>query len=526
MSGVKIYDSTLRDGNQAAGISFSLEDKLLIAEKIDSIGIDYVEGGWPNPTNTTDVQFYKEVTKLGLKARIAAFGSTCRPGAKPHQDPIIKSLTATGAPVITVFGKSWDLHVTDVIKTSLQENLRMIKDSVAYLKKKSEEVIYDAEHFFDGFKANPEYALDTLKSAAEGGADCVVLCDTNGGTLPLEYAEIVDKVREAIDAPLGVHNHNDAGMADANSIVGVNLGCVHVQGTMNGFGERCGNANLSTIIPNLKIKLGENVCTAAQLRSLRDVSVFVNEIANIAPNERLPFVSDNAFSHKGGAHIDGVLKVSRSFEHVDPALVGNERRFVLSDQSGGATIVNKLKKRIPGVDKKDPVVKTLLSKIKAMEHEGYTFEAAEGSFFLIAEKERGRYTEPFVVKGFRVIEEKLPDGSLISEATIRVEADGKEFHTAADGDGPVNAMDKALRKALVNFFPSLASVHLVDYKVRVLDGKGGTSSRVHVLIESSDGKETWGTVGVSENIIEASWIALVDSLNYKLMSLGKKKRRK
>ncbi|GBU21776.1 citramalate synthase [Fibrobacteres bacterium R8-0-B4] len=527
---VDLYDTTLRDGNQALGISLSLKDKLMIAEKLNDLGLHYIEGGWPNPTNTIDTEFYAKVKKMKLKSKIAAFGSTKRPGNKASEDPFMLALITTGAPVATIFGKSWDLHVKKVINTTLDENLSMINDSVRFLKKHFDEVIYDAEHFFDGYKANPEYAIKTLIAAEDAGADCLILCDTNGGLLPDEALEIFRSVKSKINnnkgndndndndkIKLGVHMHNDSGCAEASSCLCVIEGASHVQGTMNGLGERCGNANLCTIIPNLQLKRGFNLITHEQLKMLTSVSLYVAELANTTPNIRHPYVGEAAFSHKAGAHADGVRKVRESFEHINPETVGNSRQFVVSDQAGASTILEKLSKIKPGLDKKDPIVKKVLAKIKEMEAAGYQFEAADASFELIVRKALGEFKEPFTVKAFRVIEEKRSNGETYSEATIQVIEDGVLEHTAAEGDGPVNALDNALRKALVKFFPSIKGVKLDDYKVRVLDGKDGTAAKVRVLIESSDKLTRWGTVGVSENIIEASWIALIDSLMYKLM---------
>ncbi len=514
---VKLYDTTLRDGNQARGVSLSINDKLRITQKLDELGVHYIEGGWPNSTNPTDIEFFEKVRSLDLKTSVvAAFGSTCKPNIAPKDDAMLAALVDSGAKVITIFGKSWDLHVTEVIKTTLEENLSMISESVSFLKEKCEEVFYDAEHFFDGYKSNPEYALKTLLAAEKGGADTIILCDTNGGCLPSEITAIMREVKKRITAPLGIHTHNDSGCAEANAIAAIEEGATQVQGVTNGFGERCGNANLCTLIANLKIKMNMPVVTDDQLTRLTDISYSVSEIANLIHNERQPYVGEAAFAHKGGAHIDGVLKVARSFEHIDPALVGNSRQYVLSDQSGGSAIVEKLQKLKPDVNKKDPAVKKLLAKIKDMEYAGYQFEAADGSFELLMKQELGIYAAPFKFLGFRVIEEQLSDGTLFSEATIKVKALDKIEHTAADGNGPVSALDHAMRKALSKFFPSLEKVHLVDYKVRVLDGRDGTNAKVRVLITSSDGKDYWGTIGVSENIIEASWIALIDSLSYKL----------
>ncbi len=519
MSQIKIYDTTLRDGNQDRNISFSLEDKLIIAKKLDELGVHYIEGGWPNASNPTDLQFFEEIRKVDLKhAKIAAFGSTRGLNITADEDPILKSLIDSKASVITIFGKTWDLHVTDIIKTTLAENLLMIEESISYLKKHCEEVVFDAEHFFDGYKSNSEFALSALDAAVRGGADCLVLCDTNGGMMPSEYGEIVSIVCKRFPGvEIGIHNHNDSGCAVANAIAGFEAGSTHVQGTINGIGERCGNADLCTIIANIELKLGYESIGKENLLKLTETSLFVNEVANIQHNSHLPYVGQAAFAHKGGAHIDGVLKKSISFEHVKPEVVGNERTLILSDQSGGATVVEKLKKIYPEIDKKDPLVKEILFKVKEMESQGYQFEVADGSFKLLAKKIKGDYQEPFVIQSYRVIEEKRNGVEPYSEATIKVYANDKVVHTAAEGDGPVNALDNAIRKALTKFYPQLASIHLKNYKVIVIEGDSGTSSKVRVIIESSDGNEVWGTVGVSENIIEASWIALIDSINYKLM---------
>jgi 2-isopropylmalate synthase len=514
---VTLYDTTLRDGNQGLGIHLSLSDKLRITEKLDDIGVHYIEGGWPNHTNTTDVEYYRKVGKLKLKAKIAAFGSTRRPGVKASADPFVKMLVASETPVVTIFGKSWDLHVEKVLGVSFQENLAMIADTVAFLKKHTDEVVYDAEHFFDGYKANRDYAIETLRAAHDSGADILVLCDTNGGTLPDEFTAIFREVKSRLDADFGVHTHNDSGCADANSCLGVIEGAVQVQGTMNGLGERCGNANLCTIIPNLQLKRGFKLVTPRQLEMMTSTSLFIAEIANTIPNVNQPYVGEAAFSHKAGAHADGVRKVRASFEHTVPESVGNVRQFVVSHQAGSSTMMEKLKTILPNVDKKDERVRKLLLRIKELEAAGYQFEAADGSFELIAREMLGQFIEPFDVLGFRVIEEKREDGNVFSEATIKLRENDVIEHTAAEGDGPVNAIDNALRKALIKLFPSIAEVKLEDFKVRVLEGRNGTAAKVRVLLESSDGASRWGTVGVSTNIIEASWIALADSLKYKLM---------
>jgi 2-isopropylmalate synthase len=525
MSTVYIYDTTLRDGNQARGVSLSLEDKILISRKLDNLGVHYIEGGWPNPTNATDMNFYQKIKKIKLKsAKIAAFGSTRRPKISPENDEGLNCMLNTKAPVQTIFGKSWDMHATRIIKTTLDENLKMIEDSIAYLKRNCDEVIYDAEHFFDGYKNNPDYALKTLNAALEGGADWIVLCDTNGSMLPHECEKIFVEVKSKYNCPIGVHMHNDSGCAVANTLICVAKGATHIQGTINGLGERCGNANLCTLIPDIELKMGNKTVGKKNIKQMREVSLFVSEIANVHHDFRQPFVGEAAFSHKGGAHIDGILKEKTSFEHIDPTLVGNERTYILSDQAGGSAIVEKLKTFIPDLDKKGPRVRKLLLKLKQMESKGYQFEVAEASFKLLAKKELGLYKEPFLFKGFRVIEEKRSLNNIpYSEATIKLEADGKIEHTAAEGDGPVNALDNAIRKALSRFYPEISKIRLIDYKVLVINAKAGTEARVRVLIESTDGQEYWGTVGVSENIIEASWLALIDSINYKLMIDQEKK---
>lgn len=513
---ISLYDTTLRDGNQAIGIGFSLADKLRIAERLDCMGVHYIEGGWPNPTNPIDCDFYKEISKRKMNAKVAAFGMTKKPDTKPEEDPFLEKLIKTKAPVVTIFGKSWDLHVNEVIRCSLSQNLDMIAESVAYLKKNKDEVIYDAEHFFDGYRNNEEYAIKTLIAAQEAGADTIVLCDTNGGILPTDFIQMFREVKKHITTPLGVHLHNDSGCADANSLLAADEGAVQIQGTMNGLGERCGNANLCTIIAGLQLKRGYELIKPSQLQKLTEVSIFISEIANVSHDVRYPYVGESAFAHKGGAHADGVRKVRKSFEHITPDAVGNKRNFVLSAQAGKGTILEKLKFIKPNLDKNDPLVEKLLDKIKNMESEGYHFEAADGTFGLIVQSIFSSSPEPFTVKTFRVIEDKR-ENDIFSEASILIEGRGAFEHTAAEGDGPVNALDNALRKALVKFFPSIKEVKLEDFKVRVLDEREGTAAKVRVLIESSDGKERWGTIGVSTNIIEASWLALIDSLKYKLM---------
>ena len=514
---VQIYDSTLRDGAQAEGIAYSLEDKLLIARRLDELGVDYIEGGWPNPTNPKDLAFFREVEKFRFKARVTAFGSTRRPNRRPPEDEILDTLLKAETESIALFGKSWILHVEEVLRTTGDENLAMIEDSVAHLVDHGREVIYDAEHYFDGYKADPDYAIATLLAAERGGAAILVLCDTNGGTLPSELTGIVEETKARINSIFGIHTHNDSGVAVANSILAVESGALQVQGTFNGYGERCGNANLCTIIPALELKLGIETIGAGRVADLMTFSRLLSEVANVAHDHRSPFVGESAFAHKGGAHVDGVMKVSRSFEHITPDSVGNERRFLVSDQSGGGTIVSKLSRICPGIEKKDPLIGKLLAEVKQKENMGYQYEAAEGSFELMARRVMGTYEDLFRLENFRTINRKTGVTVAEAEAIIMVEVAGRSYHEVAAGDGPVNALDRALRKALEQEFPSIRQVHLEDYKVRVLSSSDGTAARVRVLIESSDGRETWGTVGVSENIIEASWIALAESMHYKLM---------
>ncbi|MBM3278401.1 MAG: citramalate synthase [Candidatus Handelsmanbacteria bacterium] len=513
---IEIYDSTLRDGAQAEGITYSLEDKLLIARRLDQLGVHYIEGGWPNPTNPKDLSFFREAAKLNLRARVTAFGSTRRADRRPAEDEILNTLLRAETQSVCIFGKSWTLHVEAALRIPLDENLRLIEDSVAYLVGQGREVIYDAEHFFDGHQADPQYALQTLRAAQRGGARLLVLCDTNGGTLPRDVESILRQVKEQVAHPFGIHTHNDAGMGAANSVVAVELGAVQVQGVFNGYGERCGNANLCTLLPTLELKLGKRTIGREKLRELMDLSRFLSEIANVYHDHRQPYVGESAFAHKGGVHIDAMLKDPRCYEHCDPEAVGNERRFLVSDQSGGSTIASKLAQVCPGLNKRDPLAQKMLAEVKRLEHEGYQFEAAEGSFELLARRAMDAYQDQFRLVNFRTITHSAP-GLASAEAILKVEAGGQVHHTVAEGDGPVNALDQALRKALEPLFPCLRQVHLEDYKVRVLSSSDGTAARVRVLIESSDGRDSWGTVGVSENIIEASWIALADSLHFKLM---------
>ena len=515
---VLLYDTTLRDGNQDRKISLSLADKVQIARILDHFGFDYIEGGWPNPSNPTDEEFFKLIKDVKLKhAKIAAFGSTRLPKILPENDPLLQALVKSGAPVKTIFGKSWDLHVTDVIRTTLTENLDMIESSVAYLKENSEEVIYDAEHFFDGYKANPEYAIETLRAAEKGHADCIVLCDTNGGTMPWEIEEIIADVQKHISTPLGIHVHNDSGLAVANSIYAVKSGCVMVQGVVNGYGERCGNANLTTIAADLKFKMDCNFAAAKKLSHLRQLSSNIDQIVNLPSDVHAPYVGDAAFAHKGGAHIDGVMKVSRSFEHIDPHTVGNDRVFVTSDQAGGSLVVEKLKAIKPGIDKKDPLVASLLKEIKERENAGWHFDSAEASFKLLVYRHLGMVKEPFKVLNYRVIEDKTPQGVSVSQATVKLQVGDQISHQVSEGDGPVNALDAALRKALLPFFPCMESVRLDDFKVRVLGSNVASDATVRVWTTFGDEHGYWNMVGVSSNIIAACWTAFVDGLTYKIL---------
>jgi 2-isopropylmalate synthase len=517
MKDVLIYDTTLRDGCQAEDISFTLEDKLRITEKLEELGVDYIEGGYPG-SNSRDADFFKQVKKLNLKnAKIASFGTTRKPSAKASQDLSLKILLSADAPVVTLVGKTWDLHVRDDLRISKKANLEVIADSIAYVKRRVDQVIFDAEHFFDGFRSNPEYAVECLQAAQQGGADWIVLCDTNGGRLPGEIREAIAKVNESVTTPLGIHCHNDGELAVANTMAAVEMGARQVQGTINGFGERCGNLNLISLIPNLQLKMGKNCVKPSQLKKLREVSHFFYELANIQPNKRQPYVGDSAFAHKGGLHVSGVLKNRETYEHIDPDFVGNRQRVLVSDLSGRSNVVYKGKEYGIDLAGQDNAVQEILRRTKELESEGYEFEAAEASFELLIQQALGRKKKNFKLVGFRVIDEKRQEGEAPrSEATIMVEVDGVMEHAAAMGNGPVNALDQALRRALTKFYPALNEVELLDYKVRVLSSGKGTAASVRVLIESGDGRAHWGTVGVSHNVIEASWQALVDSIDYKL----------
>ena len=515
---IQIYDTTLRDGTQAEGVSLLVEDKLRIAQKLDELGVHYIEGGWPG-SNPKDILFFKRIKKVTLRqAKIAAFGSTHNPKKSVEKDGNIAALIKAESPVITIFGKSWDLHVTDALNISLEQNLELIHNSVRYLKKYADEILYDAEHFFDGYKKNPEYALKTIQAAQEAGADCIILCDTNGGMLPFEIPPIIKSVQKLLSIPLGIHAHNDSETAVANTLMAVRIGVNHVQGTINGIGERCGNANLCSIIPNIQLKLGKRCISEGQLKGLYKVSRFINEIANLKSWGHQPFVGDSAFAHKGGIHVSAIRKNSLTYEHINPALVGNSQRVLVSELSGRSNLLYKAMEYNVDLNKETPEIVDMLKQLKEMENLGFQFEAAEGSFELLMKKALGKHRSFFDLVAFRlIIEKREGDKVPISEATIRVKVNGDLKYTAAMGDGPVNALDKAFREALINFYPSLKEVKLIDYKVRILNDKQGTAAKTRVLIESADKDSKWGTVGVSENIIEASWQALVDSIEYKLL---------
>lgn len=513
---LRIYDTTLRDGTQAAGVSFSLLDKIQIARELDKLGFHYIEGGWPG-SNPKDMKFFEKLKNISfMHARIAAFGSTRRKNTSAKKDQNIITLLKAETPVITLFGKSWILHVKKALRTDEDENLRMIEDSIRFFKDEEKEVIFDAEHFFDGYKENPIYALKTLQVARDAGADCIVLCDSNGGCLPHEVDQIVRMVREKFDSPLGIHAHNDSGVAVANTVIAARVGVSHIQGTINGYGERCGNADLCSVLPNLKLKLDLECISEEGLASLTRISRFVNELANLTPLEHQPYVGRSAFTHKGGIHASAISRDKKTYEHIDPEVVGNERRIIVSELAGRSSVLYKLKERKLGVEDAPSFSQSLVEQIKKLENEGYEFEAADGSFELLVKKNTGEYRKLFNVEGFRVIVEKRDNKRLISEATVKVKIKGKLLHTVAEGNGPVNALDKALRKALENDFPKLSEMQLSDYKVRILDTGSGTGAKTRVLIESSDKEHTWGTVGVSPNIIEASCKALLDAVEYKL----------
>ncbi|MGR3310928.1 MAG: citramalate synthase [Candidatus Brocadiales bacterium] len=531
MDKIVLYDTTLRDGSQGEGVSFSLQDKLGIAIKLDELGIDYIEGGYPL-SNPKDESFFMEIKDVRLRhAKIAAFGSTRKANIKTSEDPGVISLIKAETSVITIVAKSWDFHVSNVLRTTLNENLKMVAETIEFLKSKNKEVILDAEHFFDGYKSNPEYALKVIKIGQEAGADTIVLCDTNGGSVPHEIAEIVKKVKDTINSPIGIHAHNDCDLAVANTIAAVEHGVRHVQGTVNGFGERCGNADLCSVIPNLALKpvlsglplsgaKGANVkglrCLNEKgLKKLTEVSRYVYEVANILPRSNQPFVGKSAFAHKGGLHADAMRKDKASYEHISPEKVGNERRILISELSGSANVLAKIEKYNITHDRK--LMKQILKQVQELENKGYQFEAAEASFELLVKKLLGKHRTFFGLEGFSTTVERRENGTTNTIATVKIKVDGVEELTASEGDGPVNALDGALRKALERFYPSIREMQLVDYKVRVIESQRGTAAKVRVIIQSRDHQDIWSTVGVSENIVDASWQALVDSIEYKLL---------
>jgi 2-isopropylmalate synthase len=524
-----LYDTTLRDGTQGENITFSADEKVKIALRLDDVGIHYIEGGWPG-SNPKDMQFFDLAKRVSFKnARLVAFGSTRRPGIRPEEDDNLKALLTSETPAVTIFGKSWDLHVEEIMANDLQENLAMITDSVRFLKSNGRETIYDAEHFFDGYKNNRDYAVKTLFAALEGGADFIVLCDTNGGTLPFEIDSIYQEVHKLVAAESGggsngaavkwgVHTHNDCGLAVANAITAVSAGAVMVQGTINGYGERCGNADLTSVIPVLDLKMNRPCISGENLKKLKSLSRYISETANQVPLNNRPFVGKSAFAHKGGIHVSAIMKAPKAYEHMDPALVGNQRRVLVSDMSGKSNIEYKARELGIELDTNGYDSSKIVSEIKQLEQKGYQFDIADGSFKILMEKFTDQFEPLFNLESFRVTIEKDKDQPCSSQATMKISVGGKEEITAAEGYGPVSALDNALRKALDRFFPDLDTMRLVDFKVRVIDGDRGTAARVRVFIESRDQDQIWSTIGVSEDIIEASWQALADSFQYKLAS--------
>lgn len=519
---VTIYDTTLRDGTQGEGVSFSVNSKLRIVEKMDQFGIDLIEGGWPG-SNPRDMAFFEAVRGLSLNhARVAAFGSTRRSGIAVEEDPQVRLLLEAETPVVTIFGKTWLLHVTEVIRTTPEENLRMIEETVRYLASKGRTVIYDAEHFFDGYGDDAEYALATLRAAVAGGASNLSLCDTNGGQLVADLSRKTAAVVAAIpDTPVGVHCHNDSGLGVAVSLAGIEVGATLVQGTLNGYGERNGNANLTTIIPNLVLKMKRTLNCGPNLVKLRDLSLFIDDMANLRPDIRAPYVGATSFAHKGGVHADAANKVARSYEHIDPALVGNRTRVLVSDMSGRSSIMMKARELGLDVEARTPEMKALLDELKGLEFRGYEYEAADASFRLLLNRALHGVEDNVELVGYRVsVSDREGSRELVSEATVKVRVNGEVEHTVAESRGPVGALDHALRKALAKAHPEVLNVQLVDFKVRILESKEGTDAQIRVQIECADGDQTWGTVGASDNIIEASWEALRDAYEYRIQLEG------
>ena len=523
---IRIFDTTLRDGTQGEKVSFSAEDKFRIAKKLDEFGIHYIEGGWPG-SNPKDMAFFEKAKRHSFKnAKVVAFGSTCRAGNKPEEDPNLKAMIEAGTPAVSMFGKTWLLHVTDALGITSEQNLEMISGSVAHLKKMGKELIYDAEHFFDGYKCDPDYAIKTLLAAEASGADVLVLCDTNGGTLPHEVSRIVTEVKEKVNTSLGIHTHNDCELAVANSLAAVEAGAVHVQGTVNGYGERCGNANLCSVIPNLQLKMDYSCIPDDSMRQLTTLSKFVSELGNLAPDNKQPYVGKSAFAHKGGVHVSAVMKNAETYEHVEPEMVGNNRRVLVSDLSGKSNVSYKSEELGFQFDKKSPESTKIVQRLKSLENEGYQYEAAEASFELLVKQLTEAAPEFFKLEGFRVIMERNGSGESRSEATIKVRVNDQVELSAAEGNGPVHALDAAIRRALCEFYPEIQSMKLQDYKVRVLNEKDGTGAKVRVLIDSAKEGRSWGTVGVSENIIDASWQALSEGITYYLMNENSKPKQK
>lgn len=512
---LQIYDTTLRDGTQSEGFTLSSVDKIRIAKRLDDLGVAFIEGGWPG-SNPKDAEFFERAGDIEWKtAQIAAFGSTCRTKGGPEDDANIQALLASGAPVCTVFGKTWTLHVTEVLRTTLEDNLRIIEQSVAYLREQGRRVIYDAEHFFDGYKADSAYALETLRAAIRGGAETVVLCDTNGGTLPWEVERIMRDFQAAIAHPFGIHAHNDSECAVVNSLIAVRQGAIQVQGTINGVGERCGNANLCSIVPDLELKMGYKCLPEGRLARLTDLSHFVMEVANVTPDEHLPYVGKSAFAHKGGVHVAAMRRSAQSYQHVEPEKVGNKMRVVVSDLSGRGNLLSKAEEH--GVEVEGEEVVPVLNDIKELEARGFAFEAADASVAMMLKRQEYGYKPPFELVDYFVNVEHRDGRGTFAEATVKIRVNGEILHTAAEGNGPVNALDLALRKALQPIYPAIAAFHLADYKVRILDGENGTKAITRVLIDTQNGSKRWSTVGASGNIIEASWRALADSVEYGLM---------
>ncbi|MFB9327180.1 citramalate synthase [Paenibacillus aurantiacus] len=516
---ISIFDTTLRDGTQGEGISLSADDKLKIAQKLDALGVHYIEGGNPG-SNSKDIEFFQRAKNLRMNAKLTAFGSTRRKNSVAEHDTSLIRIVESGVPAATLVGKSWDFHVHTALQTTLEENLAMIYDSFAFLKRSGVEAIYDAEHFFDGYKHNPEYALAALRSAQDAGADWLVLCDTNGGTLPSEIHEIVSRVRAELTAPIGIHTHNDCELAVANTLAAVQAGARQVQGTINGYGERCGNANLCSIIPNLQLKMNYPCLTPEQLQSLTGTARYISEIANAHMPVGQPFVGNAAFAHKGGIHVSAIMKDSKTYEHIQPQLVGNKQRILVSELAGQSNIISKAQELGLDINANNDKTKQIMEQIKELEHQGYQYEGADASLELLLRDAFGESKAVFTLDSFKMIMEKSA-GQMNAEAIVKVNVDGQSVYTAAEGNGPVNALDNALRKALVQFFPKINAIHLTDYKVRVIDEKDTTAAKVRVLMESTDFTSSWSTVGVSSNVIEASWEALVDSFRYALLNMDK-----